>query len=606
MLWGRDAERARIGRLLEQARAGSGGALLVLGEPGIGKTALLEDTSARAEGFEALWATGVEVETELPYSGLFELLRPLSGGIAGLPPRQAVALRTAFAEAADEQVDGFAVAAAALTLLADASAAGPVLCFVDDLQWLDAASATALAFLARRIESERVAMVFAAREHTPGVARLRGVPTLRLDGLDAAAARAVLAEDATGDLPEPVVSALLRTGGGNPLALRELLGALEPAEWSGRTPLPEPLPVGEGIADVYLRELDALPPAARTALLVLAVSGRTAPELLLPAITALTGDPAALDPAERASLVRLTTSGLRFRHPVLRSVVHQRATLAERQAAHHALAETHSAGPAEERAWHRALAAAEPDEAVAAELARTAALARRRGGRWAECRAYELAARLSPDPEARARRTYLAGAAAFLAGRHALAQEHLDDVLASSTDPLLLADAAHERARIALWRGHPDPPARLEAAADRVVEYDAERAAKLVAYAIVGLGAQCRAADALPYARRAWDLTGRQPRPLVVSFKAAYTFVRAGETAAGGLLTSDAVACAEEDDDATALAMLGPVLGWLDRRPTRSPTPPTPRAAAVASTRRWCRPTRRGPSPSSSTNRCSC
>lgn len=565
MLWGRDAERARIGRLLEDARAGSGGGLLVLGEPGIGKTALLEDTGATAEGFRVLWATGVEVETELPYSGLFELLRPVAGGIAELPPRQAVALRTAFAETSDERVDGFAVAVAALTLVADASAAMPVLCLVDDLHWLDAASATALAFIARRIESERVAMVFSAREHAGGPVPHRGVPVLRLRGLDGAAARAVLGAEAVPDLPESVASALLRSGGGNPLALRELVGALEPAELSGRTPLPEPLSVGEELAGVYLRELEALSQPARAALLVLAVTGQAAPEHVLPAIARLTGDPAALDPAERAGLVRSTASGLRFRHPVLRSVVHQHATLAERQAAHRSIAETLTAGPAEVRAWHRALSAVEPDEAVAAELARTADLARLRGGRWAECRAYELAARLSPDREARAQRTYRAGAAAFLAGRHALAQDHLDDVLASSTDPLLLADAAHERARIALWRGQPDSPARLQAAADRVVAYDVERAAKLVAYAVVGLGAQCRAAAALPYARRAWDLVGRQARPLVVSFKVAYTFVRAGETATGEQLAATAMALAEEDDDATALAMLGPVLGWLDR-----------------------------------------
>ena len=170
MLVGRDAEQARIRRLMEGARAGSGGGLLVLGEPGIGKTALLDDAAAAAaaDRFRVLRATGMEIETELPYSGLFELLRPVAAGIAELPPRQAAALRAAFAEEAAEDVDGFAVAAAALTLLSEASVGVPVLCLIDDAQWLDGASMVALGFTVRRIESERVAMVFAAREQHPG------------------------------------------------------------------------------------------------------------------------------------------------------------------------------------------------------------------------------------------------------------------------------------------------------------------------------------------------------------------------------------------------------------------------------------------------------
>jgi DNA-binding CsgD family transcriptional regulator len=539
--------------------------LLLLGEPGVGKTALLDDAGADAHGFRVLRATGVEVEAELAFSGLFELLRPLTDGVAALPPRQAAALRTAFAETASEEVDGFAVAAAALTLLAEASTASPILCLVDDLLWLDAASAAALAFAARRIESERVAMLFTARDRTAGSPALRGIPVLRLHGLDGTAARDLLTAAAGHELSEPVASTLVRASGGNPLVLREVVGSLAPDELSGRTPLPDTLPVGGEIAGLYRRDLEALPAPSRAALLVLAISELTAPELLLPAVAALTGDPAALDPAERAGLVRAGSSGLVFAHPMLRWVVQQDATTAERRAAHRSLADTLPGGQAELCAWHRALAALGPDEEVAAELARTAALAARRGGRWAECRAYELAARLSPDRERRAERAYRAGAAAFLAGRHARAREHLDAVLAVSTDPLLRADAEHERARVALWRGRPEPPERLRAAADRVAAYDAERAAKLVGYAVVDLGGRCRAAEALPYALQAWDLVGRRALPLVVSFKVAYTLVMAGETAAGEQLASAAADHAEDAADVTALAMLGPVLDWLDR-----------------------------------------
>ena len=567
MLLGRDAELGRVRRLLDDARGGAGGGLLVLGEPGIGKTALLEAAAGAGSdaGFRVLRATGIEVETELAFSGAFELLRPLADGIAGLPERQAGALRAAFAETADREVDGFAVAAAVLSLLAEASATAPVLCLVDDAQWLDAASVTALSFAVRRIESERIAMIVAARNRPDGERWPRGIPVLVLPGLDDAPARELLVSTAGQDLPEAVASALLPAGRGNPLALRELVGALEPAELGGRASLPDPLPVGGGIAETYRREVGELPARARAAMLVLAVSESGLPEQVVPAVAALTGDPAALDPAERSGLVRATAAGLRFRHPLLRSVIHQDATSAERRGAHRALADTLPAGQAELRAWHRALSVAEPDETVAAPLAMAAATARQRGGRWAECRAYELAARLTPDREVRAERTYRAGAAAFLAGRHELAQSHLDDVLATSADPLLRADAEHERARVALWRGRPDPPERLRAAADRVAAADPERAAKLLAYAVVGLGAECRAAEALPYAREAWDLIGRRAEPLVVGFKVAYTFVMAGETADGARVTAAALTRAEERDDATALAMLGPVLGWLDR-----------------------------------------
>ncbi|MFI7061018.1 AAA family ATPase [Kribbella sp. NPDC050124] len=559
---GRDTERARMRRLLEGAQAGSGAGLLVLGEPGIGKSTLLEDTAAAATRFRVLRATGIDTESELPYSGLFELLRPVSNRIAGLPVRQSAALRTAFAETATQEVDGFAVAAAVLTLLSDVSATEPVLCLVDDLQWLDVASQSALTFAVRRVASERVAMVFAARDDT---APPRGFPVLRLQGLGDDAAHDLLTTNVGQELPESVQASLVRTAAGNPLVLGELVAALESAELTGGAPLPEPLPVGSEVVSIYRRELAALPANTRTALLVLAVSEDTRAEHLLPAIRARTGDPAALDHAERAGLVQSAASGLRFRHPVLRSVVHQDATVAERQAAHRSVADTLPPGQAELRAWHHALAAVEPDEELAAELARTAELASHRGGRWAESRAYELAARLSPGRERRAERTYRAAVAAFLAGRHSVARQHLDTVLAVSTDPLLRADAEHERARVALWRGRPDPPQRLQVAADDVAPYDAERAAKLLAYAVVDLGAQCRPAEAVPYARRAWELIGHREQPLVVSFKVAYALVMAGETGDGAELTTRATAVAERTGDVTALAMLGPVLGWLDQ-----------------------------------------
>jgi DNA-binding CsgD family transcriptional regulator len=394
---------------------------------------------------------------------------------------------------------------------------------------------------------------------------LPAVPLLRLGALDGPAAQAMLSAGAGHQVPESVFLALRRAAGGNPLVLRALVGTLAPDELAGRTPLPDPLPVGGEIAGLYRLELEAMPASTRSALLVLAVSEQAAPELLLPAVAALAGDPAALDPAERSGLVRSGPSGLVFAHPMLRWVIQQDGTTAERRAAHRALAGTLPDGEVELRAWHRALAALGPDEEAAAELARTAALAGRRGGRWAECRAYELAARLSPDPELRAQRAYRAGTAAFMAGRHALAQEHLDAVLAVTADPLLRADAEHERARVSLWRGRPVPPERMTAAADGVAVYDGERAAKLVAYATVNLGAECRSAEALPYALRAWDLVGRRSLPLVVTFKVAYTLVMTGETADGERLASAAAEHADDGDDVTALAMLGPVLAWLDR-----------------------------------------
>lgn len=566
MLVGRARERARIGRFLESARTGNGGGLLVLGEPGIGKTALLDDAAAESTGFRILRATGVEAESELTLSGLFELLQPLAGRIENLPPRQAAALRAAFAEEPLADLDGFAVAAATLGLLAEAAADEPVLCLVDDVHWLDAASAAALAFTVRRIEAERIGVVVAARVSEVMESSLRRLPILEVESLDSQAATELIAAQVGGaEVPEAVTASLLAVSGGNPLVLHELVGSLQPSELTGALPLPDPLPVGTAITEAYARELGELPTNTRTALLVLALSEPGPGDLILPAIAALTGDAASLDPAERARLVRSTSSGLSFRHPLLRSVIHDSATTADRRAAHEAIARALPAADVERRAWHRALAAVGPDEATAAELAHAARLARHRGGRYAESRAFELAARLSPDQERRAQRTYAAGAAAFLAGQHRRAAEHMDRVLALSEDPLLRADAEHERARIALWRGRADPPERLQAAAERVAPYDSERAAKLVAYAIVGLGGDCRAAAALPYAERAWELIGHRTEPLVVAFKVAYALVMAGETLRGEQLTMGAAARADRVDDATALSMLGPVLGWLDR-----------------------------------------
>jgi DNA-binding CsgD family transcriptional regulator len=463
MLLGREAECARIDDLLTAARRGASAALMIRGDPGIGKSALLEEAARRAAGMTVLRAHGVQSESELTFAALADLLGPLLDHLDALPQVQAAALAGALALGPPAAPDRFAVYAATLSLLAECA---PLLAVVDDAMWVDAASREALLFVARRLQQEGIVLLLAAR------ASVAELPELVLGGLDLAAATALL-----GAAPE-VAARLLDATGGNPLALLELSGLLTEAQRAGREAIEDPPPVGSSVERAFSRELDALPEATRRALLVAAAceTGATAD------IFAALERPEALEPAERAGLITIAGAHLQFRHPLLRSVAYRALAAPERRAAHRALA---GAVGGERRAWHLAAAAVAPDETVAGALDEAAAAARRRGGPAAAMRAAERAAMLTPDPELRARRLLAAAEDHARVGPPERAHAFLDEALGLATEPLLRADLQHLRGRLIGRTGSTAEAADLLVSeASTVASADPARAATMMLSAV--------------------------------------------------------------------------------------------------------------------------
>ena len=360
-------------------RSGQSRVLVLRGEAGIGKTALLEYVVERAAGWRIARASGVESEMELPFAGLHQLCAPMLDGLDRLPGPQQDALRVAFGLQEGATPDHFFVALAVLSLLAEAAEARPLVCLVDDAQWLDRGSAQALAFVARRLLAERIAMVFAVREPDPADV-LAGLPELVVKGIADGDARALLASALPGMLDERIRDRIVGETHGNPLALMELPRGLTPAELAGGFGLPDRDPLPGRIERSFRRRFESLPPDSRRLLLTAAAEPIGDVTLLWRAAERLGIAPDAAAPAEAAELITLGAR-VRFRHPLVRSAVYRAAPVRERQEVHRALAEaTDPEADPDRRAWHRAHAAAALDEAVAAELERSAERARRRGG----------------------------------------------------------------------------------------------------------------------------------------------------------------------------------------------------------------------------------
>ncbi|MDA0171250.1 ATP-binding protein [Solirubrobacter taibaiensis] len=366
---GRTDEQARLKALIDAARAGRSGALLLHGPPGIGKTELLRFAESSAEGFVLLRARGMESESGIPFAGLAELVGPLLAFVDEIPGVQADALRAALALGPATAADRFTVPAALLSLLARAADDGPVLAVVDDAHWLDEPSLEAFLFAGRRLAAEGVAMLAATRGRGPEVPWLERLAVTPLADEDA---RALL--DAS--IAPGVADRLVATAAGNPLALLEIPALLTAPQLAGREPLADPLPPGTGVERAFAVALEALPAETRAALLVAAAAGT---RRLTPAV-----DVEALGPAETAGIIMVGRGELEFRHPLMRSTVYHAAGPVERRAAHAALA---GAVEGAERAWHLAASAVAPDEAVAAalEAAALAAPPRCRCGRGCGC-----------------------------------------------------------------------------------------------------------------------------------------------------------------------------------------------------------------------------
>ena len=390
MLYGRDLERFAINALLDDARAARGGVLVLRGRAGAGKSALLEDAVAAARGVRVLRATGVESEFELPFAALHQLLRPVLSDVDRLPAPQASALRAAFGLTSDGQDNRFLVSVAVLGMLDELTRESAVLCVIDDAQWLDDASGSTLEFVARRIDADRIALLFAARDGEVRQFSAPGLPELQIDGLDAEAGGQLLAERVGVAIPPEVVSRLMEATGGNPLALVELPSLITPNQFSGREPLPWPLPMTDAVQRIFVQRVRRLPEPTQRLLLVAAADETSRLATVLAAAEELGVPAAALEPAERADLVEIQSGQLAFRHPLVRSSIYQSATDAERRSAHRALSDVlDEDADADRRAWHLALSAVRPDESVVQLLEQTAVRARRRGGFEAACAALE-------------------------------------------------------------------------------------------------------------------------------------------------------------------------------------------------------------------------
>jgi DNA-binding CsgD family transcriptional regulator len=423
-LHGRDTEVAKLADALDAAREGRSATLLISGEPGIGKTALLEHAIAAAEGFLVLRARGYESERDLPYAGLHALLGPVLDLRDGIPQVQAGALGTALALEPPAPHDPFAVPAGVLSLLAAAAERQPVLAVVDDAHWLDDESLRAVLFAARRLGAEGIALLIATRLDEARGIDAAGLPALPLGRLDDAAARAVIREEA-GPVAAGVEAALLDLAAGNPLALRELPRALSEEQRRGTEPLPAGLPVGSGIERAFSRRIAELPEPARRALTIAATLETGRLDQCLAAVAEEGLDPADLDAAEAAGLLAIDGGRVAFRHPLLRTLAYQGAAPSERRRAHAAVAAV--VPDPSVRAWHLSSAAVGPDEAVAAALDEAARVAGRIGAPAAAALASARAAELSPEPAAKLARLIAAAAASADAGRVDWALERIDE-----------------------------------------------------------------------------------------------------------------------------------------------------------------------------------
>ncbi len=462
-LLGRQRERAVLERLLDTARDGHGAVLVVHGDPGVGKTALLEYAVEAGQDFRVVRTAGVEGEMELDYAALQQLCSPIMRFAERLPDPQRDALDVAFGLSAGQAPSPFLVGLAALGLLSEAAEQQPVLCLVDDAQWLDDASARALAFVARRLLAERIALAFGARDLGSGLA---GFPQLRVDPLGRRDARALLESVLAARLDESVLEQIIAETGGNPLALIELPRGLSPAQLAGGFGLPAALPLSSGIEQSYTRRLARLPRDARRLLLLAAAEPVGDPALLWRAAQQLGLPDTAAVALESEGLLKLD-GAVAFRHPLVRSAVYGAAEPNERREVHRALADaTDPQLDPDRRAWHRAQAASVPDEEVAGELERSAGRAQARGGLAAAAAFLEGAVTLTREPSRRARRALAAAQTKFQAGA-------LDDALSllamAETGPL----TDLERARVELLRaqtafvttrGSNAPPLLLEAA----------------------------------------------------------------------------------------------------------------------------------------------
>ncbi|WP_099021672.1 AAA family ATPase [Mycolicibacterium palauense] len=464
-LIGRDGEQQVLAELLDGARRGRSGVLVVRGEAGIGKTALLATLVDGASDFRVLHVSGAELEMELVYSGVQQLCAPLLDLLGRLPHPQAHALGVALGHRSGAAPDRLLVGLAVLTLLAEAGGGSPVLCVIDDAQWVDSSSVQAMALVARRLQADPVVMVFATRNRESDDA-LAGQRELALEGLADHDARLLLATMVPGRLNERVRETVLAEANGNPLALLELHKALTPEGLAGGYGLAAAASTETQIERTFVQQLLGLPAETRMLLLVVAADPAGRPEWIWSAIERLGIGRAAAQPAEAAGLI-VSEAGPRFRHPLIRAAIYRSSSPSDRRRAHAALASSIAGSVVEDyRSWHRAHAAEAPDAQIADELERSAARARARGGVSAAAAFLEYAASLTPDPTERVRRALDAAMASLDAGMTDAAARLVSSAYDGTDDELSMARCELIRAKMAfaVSRGVDAPPLLLAAA----------------------------------------------------------------------------------------------------------------------------------------------
>jgi DNA-binding CsgD family transcriptional regulator len=570
VLHGREADCAALRNLLDGARRSHSAALVIRGEPGVGKTALLEYAADHAAGLRVLRGTGVESEVTLPFAALHQLLYPVLDRLPALPAPQAAALGAAFGLTPGRSDDPFLVAVAVLTLVSEVSAGEGLLSLVDDAQWLDRPSADALIFVARRLEAEGVVLLFGARDDDHRYFAAPGLPERRLVGLEPAAAAALLDEAAPG-LAERVRDQLVTRTTGNPLALLELPAMLSAAQRAGVAALPDPLPLGSSVERIFAERISRLSPAAQHLLLVGAAEETGDLATVLRGAAAQGSGLDALDEAERAGLILVQNGRLQFRHPLVRSAVYQHATFASRQDVHRDLAKIlGGTEDVDRRAWHLAAAAAEPNESVAAELENSADRARRRSGAGAAADALERSAQLTSGRGERGRRLTAAAQDAWLAGQRDRAVTLLATAEQLVEDPAQRARVMQLGGLFELRRGMPDKAYRLLVdSAAAFAESDTHTALETLvlageAAAFIGTPALSAEVGALAAAIGAGDSPENR---LMVALLGGLARALGGDPAGGTAMLREVVVGAQRIDEPAQLLWAGRAalyLGELD------------------------------------------
>lgn len=568
MLYGRDKERAVIGALLDGARASQSAALVLRGEAGIGKSALLEDTRERADDMHVLAARGVESESELPFAGLHQLIRPALGRLDELPAPQATALRSALGLESVSGQERFLVFSACLSLLSELAERRPVLCLVDDANWLDAASSDALQFVARRLDAEGIVLLFAAREGEVRRFEAADIASLTLSGLDAEAAAILLKRGGVEAAPS-VRERLLAQTRGNALALVELPRGLTDAQLSGDEPLPEALPMTRQLETAFHERVRRLPDETRLLLLVAAADDSEDLALVGRAGERLGGNPAALDLAEQIQLISIRGTRLEFRHPLVRSAVYGAASSSERRAAHRALAEAlvDDENQADRRAWHLASSTVEHDEATVRALDEAAQRAEERAGHVAAAKAFTRAAELSRDPADRGRRLVRAARNLSQAGRDEEAVMVANQALPAIDQPALRAELAHVRALAAIRRGRPqDVVTLLVEAAAEVAAIEPAKAVELLmdaADAVWNVGDRVEYLEITRLAATIVPPLGDKTSTMIARSLAGFAAMITGDTSDGVRLLSDVVEWGAATDEPRHVIWASYAAQWL-------------------------------------------